>query len=95
MTACSSSFTSPVTRRGSIGLWEEATGTLFSGDAVYDGPLLDDLPGSDVAAYLGTMRRLRELPARVVHAGHDASFGRARLVHLADDYIERGSGGRG
>ena len=28
---------------GSIGLWEEASGTLFSGDAVYDGPLLDEL----------------------------------------------------
>ena len=28
---------------GSIGLWEAATGTLFSGDAVYDGPLLDAL----------------------------------------------------
>jgi glyoxylase-like metal-dependent hydrolase (beta-lactamase superfamily II) len=24
---------------GSIGLWEERSGTLFSGDAIYDGPL--------------------------------------------------------
>ena len=30
---------------GSIGLWEAATGALFSGDAVYDGPLLDELDG--------------------------------------------------
>ena len=30
---------------GSIGLWDERTGTLFSGDAIYDGPLLDELPG--------------------------------------------------
>src|SRR5690606_27976412 len=29
---------------GSIGLYERATRTLFSGDAVYDGPLLYDLP---------------------------------------------------
>src|SRR5882672_765723 len=28
---------------GSIGLWEPSTGTLFSGDAIYDGPLLDKL----------------------------------------------------
>ena len=77
---------------GSIGLWEEATGTLFSGDAVYDGPLLDDLPGSDVGAYLTTLRRLRGMPVRVVHAGHDTSFGRERLVRLADDYVASRSG---
>jgi glyoxylase-like metal-dependent hydrolase (beta-lactamase superfamily II) len=33
---------------GSIGLWEAKTGILFSGDAIYDGPLLDELPGSDI-----------------------------------------------
>ena len=33
---------------GSIGLWEESTGILFSGDAAYDGPLLDELDGSDI-----------------------------------------------
>ena len=26
---------------GSIGLWDPAAGTLFSGDAIYDGPLLE------------------------------------------------------
>jgi glyoxylase-like metal-dependent hydrolase (beta-lactamase superfamily II) len=31
---------------GSIGLWEADTGTLFSGDAVYDGGLLTNFPGS-------------------------------------------------
>ena len=72
---------------GSIGLWEEATGTLFSGDAVYDGPLLDELDGSDVAAYVATMRRLRALPVEVVHGGHEPSFGRARLVALCDAYL--------
>jgi glyoxylase-like metal-dependent hydrolase (beta-lactamase superfamily II) len=72
---------------GSIGLWEIATGVLFSGDAVYDGPLLDELDGSDVAAYAVTMRRLRALPVRVVHAGHEASFGRERLVELCDAYL--------
>lgn len=74
---------------GSIGLWEKATGILFSGDAIYDGPLLDQLYHSDIAAYVKTMRRLRELPVRVVHAGHDPSFGRARLVELVDAYLAR------
>lgn len=72
---------------GSIGLWDPGTGTLFSGDAVYDGPLLDALPGSDVSAYLRTVERLRLLPVRVVHGGHDASFGRERLLKLLDDYV--------
>lgn len=73
---------------GSIGLWEQATGILFSGDAVYDGPLLDELDGCDIGAYVTTMKRLRTLPVTVVHGGHEASFGRARLVELCDAYLE-------
>jgi len=72
---------------GSIGLWEEATGILFSGDAVYDGPLLDELDGSDVDDYVMTMRRLRELPVTVVHGGHEPSFGRDRLYEICDAYL--------
>ncbi len=71
----------------SIGLWEAASGMLFSGDAIYDGPLLDMLPDSDIEAYIRTMKRLRELPVDVVHAGHEPSFGRERLVELADTYL--------
>jgi glyoxylase-like metal-dependent hydrolase (beta-lactamase superfamily II) len=74
---------------GSIGLWEAATGILFSGDAIYDGPLLDEIAGSNIAAYISTMRRLESLPARVVHAGHDPSFDAARLRQLAREYLER------
>jgi glyoxylase-like metal-dependent hydrolase (beta-lactamase superfamily II) len=72
---------------GSIGLWEKATGTLFSGDALYDGPLLDQLTGCSVPDYLRTMERLRELPVRVVHGGHDPSFGRDRMLELIDGYV--------
>lgn len=74
---------------GSIGLWEAETQTLFSGDAVYDGPLLDELPGSDIAAYVKTIRRLRGMNPRIVHGGHDPSFDGARLVELCDDYLAR------
>jgi glyoxylase-like metal-dependent hydrolase (beta-lactamase superfamily II) len=74
---------------GSIGLWESATGTLFSGDALYDGPLLDEVPGADIDAYVNTMDRLRRLPVEVVHAGHDPSFGRERLVELTTAYLAR------
>jgi glyoxylase-like metal-dependent hydrolase (beta-lactamase superfamily II) len=76
---------------GSIGLWEAKTGTLFSGDAIYDGPLLDEIDGADILAYVRTMKRLRELPVEIVHAGHDPSFGRARLAELCDAYLAKRS----
>ena len=72
---------------GSIGLWDESTGVLFSGDAVYDGPLLDELDGSNIDDYCQTMERLRTLPVAVVHGGHDPSFGRQRLVELCEAYL--------
>ena len=76
---------------GSIALWEPATGTLFSGDAVYDGPLLYELPGSSVADYIRTLQRLLALEVQTVHAGHDPSFGRERLREIARDYLARWS----
>jgi glyoxylase-like metal-dependent hydrolase (beta-lactamase superfamily II) len=73
---------------GEIGLWEEATRTLFAGDCVYEsGVLLDELPESDIADYVLSMERLREVPARIVHGGHDDSFGRERLLELIDGYV--------
>lgn len=72
---------------GSIGLREASTGTLFSGGAVYDGPLLDQLDGSDVDDYCVTTQRLLKLPVDVVHGGHDPSFGRARLREIALNYL--------
>lgn len=72
---------------GSIGLWDEGTGVLFSGDAVYDGPLLDELDGCDIDAYVATMRRLLDLPVTVVHGGHEPSFGRDRLRELCRAYL--------
>jgi len=72
---------------GSIGLWESRTGILFSGDALYDGPLIYDLPGASIESYIVTLERLLELPVSVVHAGHDPSFGRERLRQIATDYL--------
>ncbi len=72
----------------SIGLHDAEHGVLFSGDAVYDGPLLDDEP-ADLDRYVATMERLRALDVEVIHGGHEASFGRDRLVELCDGYIVR------
>lgn len=77
---------------GSIGLWEKKSATLFSGDALYDGELLDELPDSDIPDYIATMKRLRALPVAQVHGGHEASFDRKRMIHLIDEYLDWRSG---
>ena len=74
---------------GSIALWDAATGTLFAGDVVYDGPLLYQGRGMSVLDYIASFRRLRALPVTVVHAGHEASFGRERLHAIIDEYMRR------
>jgi glyoxylase-like metal-dependent hydrolase (beta-lactamase superfamily II) len=73
---------------GQIGLWEKATGALFTGDALYDGTLIDGTYARGPEEYLETMHRLREIPVNCVHGGHCASFGRSRMIELIDDYIE-------
>jgi glyoxylase-like metal-dependent hydrolase (beta-lactamase superfamily II) len=72
---------------GSIGLLDEKTGIFFSGDAIYEGGLVDDLPGCDVDAYKATMQRLLQLDVLAVHGGHGTSFGRARLREIATAYL--------
>ena len=73
---------------GSIGLLERATGTLFSGDTLYDGPLIDALHHSSIPDYVRSLKRLLETPIQIVHAGHDPSFGRERLVELATHQLD-------
>ena len=72
---------------GGIALWEAATGVLISGDTIYDGQLIDDTYHSDIADYAASLRRLRDLPARVVHGGHFASFSGARMREMIDDWL--------
>jgi glyoxylase-like metal-dependent hydrolase (beta-lactamase superfamily II) len=73
----------------SIGLLDEADGLFFSGDAIYDDTLIDDLPDSDRAAYRRTMLRLLDLPVRLGHGGHGPSFDGARVRAIARDYLAR------
>jgi glyoxylase-like metal-dependent hydrolase (beta-lactamase superfamily II) len=74
---------------GSIALLEEHTGALYSGDAIYDGGLIDDLPESDVPAYRRSMTLLAELDVSVVRPGHGRSFDQGRLRELAARYLRR------
>jgi glyoxylase-like metal-dependent hydrolase (beta-lactamase superfamily II) len=74
---------------GSIGLYDRRAHALFSGDAIYNGPLLSMIEGCDLAAYCATLERLLRLDVEIVHGGHDDSFGRERLAMIARHYLSK------
>jgi len=71
---------------GSISLWDQKAKTVFSGDALYDGDLLDNLYHSDPAILRRTLARLQSLGAEVFHGGHYPSFDKARMSELVEAY---------
>ena len=73
---------------GCIALYDPHSQEMFSGDIVYDGDLLDQLPGSNISDYIKTYERLQRLPIETVYPGHYRSFGRQRLKQLLADYLE-------
>ena len=72
---------------GSIALWERSSGSLFSGDAIYDGVIVDNLPGSDAEVYRATMKRLAELPVAQVFGGHNAPMTRTQMLDVIEKYL--------
>lgn len=79
---------------GGIALWEAASGILFSGDIVYDGPLIEDTYHADAAYYYRSMVRLYDLPVQVVHGGHFPSYGGERHREIIRAWLrakERGA----
>jgi len=72
---------------GGIALFERETGTLLSGDIIYDGPLIDDAYHSRVDDYVATLERMRGLVVTIVHGGHFPSFGPTRYRQLIDEYL--------
>lgn len=74
---------------GSVCLFNEADGSLFSGDVIYDDVLLDELPESDVADYVSSMLRLRALPVKIVYPGHGDPFDGDRMRQVIDEYVGR------
>ncbi|SLN31923.1 hydroxyacylglutathione hydrolase [Roseivivax jejudonensis] len=73
---------------GGIALWEAATETLFSGDIVYDGPLIEDTYHADARDYYASMTRLLDLPVRVVHGGHFPSYDGARHREIIRAWLD-------
>lgn len=72
---------------GGIALYEKATEILFSGDILYDGPLIEDTYHSNADDYLASMERLLKIPARIVHGGHFPSFSGERYRQLITDWL--------
>jgi glyoxylase-like metal-dependent hydrolase (beta-lactamase superfamily II) len=77
---------------GGIALWEATTGVLFSGDIVYDGPLIEDTYHADAADYLRSMERLFDLPVKVVHGGHFPSYGAERHREIVGTWLKGRAG---
>lgn len=74
---------------GSITLYENASGILFAGDVVYDGPLAyDEGNAAEMRQYVASMKRLLDLPVRVVHGGHYPSFGQDRMRAIIHGFLD-------
>ena len=72
---------------GGIVLWEQATGSLFTSDMLYDGEHGLAWPPDNPAAYAATLERMRDLPVSRVCPGHYGAFGRDRMLALIDEQI--------
>lgn len=73
---------------GGIALWEAASATLFSGDIVYDGPLIEDTYHANAEHYYNSMKRLLEIPVTTVHGGHFGSYGRSRHREIISSWLK-------
>jgi len=66
---------------------ETRSGSLFTGDAVLGrGTSVIDPPEGDLAAYLRSLRRLRELSPRTIYPGHGPVV--LRAIAKLDEYLE-------
>lgn len=74
---------------GGIALWEKKTGTLISGDIVYDGPLIEDTYHANADHYYASMKRLLDFPVTIVHGGHFSSYGRERHQEIIRYWLAR------
>lgn len=73
---------------GGIALYEKATEILFSGDILYDGPLIEDTYHSNADDYVASMERLLTLKVRLVHGGHFPSFSGERYRDLITGWLD-------
>ena len=72
---------------GGIGLWEAATGSLFTSDMLYDGNHDLVWPPDDRQAYVASLRRMRALPVAHVYPGHYGAFDGKRMAAVIDEQV--------
>lgn len=77
---------------GSAGLLDRASGVLFTGDVLYDGELLDELPESSIDDYRASMRRLLALDIEVAYPGHEQPLSPDDVQRLGSAYLARRAG---
>ena len=70
-----------------VAFFDARTGSLFTGDAVLGrGTSVIDPPEGDLAAYLRSLRRMRELGPRTIYPGHGPVI--LRAVAKLDEYLD-------
>lgn len=77
---------------GSAGLLDRAAGVLFTGDVLYDGELLDELPESSIDDYRASMQRLVGLDIEVAYPGHEQPLSQEDVERLGSAYLEHCAG---
>ena len=70
-----------------VGLFDESAGVLFSGDLIYVGGLVDNLPCSNQALYRQTMQRFIDLQVQCIHGGHGAAMSSEQMKAIARQYL--------
>jgi glyoxylase-like metal-dependent hydrolase (beta-lactamase superfamily II) len=80
---------------GSICLLDTDARTLFSGDVVYAGGLIDEIwPGTDRMSYIRSMRRLADVEVSVALPGHGDPLTTEQVQRIIERYLRRRSPGR-
>jgi glyoxylase-like metal-dependent hydrolase (beta-lactamase superfamily II) len=77
---------------GSLGVYEPATGHLFTGDVVYADDLIDTCLGADPVQYCQTMRRLLEVPIERALPGHGRVLSQPQVRAIAEGYLAANEG---
>lgn len=78
---------------GSICLHEPETGTLLSGDVIYDDVLIDDvLPGTSRSRYIESMKQIMAMDLRWVLPGHGDPVSGDTAHQIADHYLTGAAG---
>jgi glyoxylase-like metal-dependent hydrolase (beta-lactamase superfamily II) len=72
---------------GCLAIWEEASGSLFTSDMLYDGDHGLAWPPTDPIAYCTSIRRFRQLPVNCVYTGHYGTLDRKRMLEVIDQQI--------